>query len=242
MQKKIERCFFRVAMVAVCLCGISISRAHEAGSKPKPSVLNVSASSTVKGKPDRAIVSIGVLTQSAKAQEASEKNARQTSAVIAELKKLLGAKGEIKTAYYQLSPNYDHRPGKDAMISGYSASNTVQVTVDDLDIIGKVIDASTQSGANTVQSLQFILKDDSALRKQALQESIAKAKSKADAMAAAAGVKIVRVLSLGEGESFAPRPMFMQAKRMDAMAESTPIEAGDLDISTNVNMVFEIAP
>lgn len=241
MRKKIKTHFIHTMGIALCFSGLTFSHAAEAGPKPETSALHVSASSTVKGKPDRALISISVLTQSSKAQEASEQNARKTATVMAELKKLLGAKGEVKTADYQLSPAYDHRPGKEAVISGYSASNMLQVALNDLDSVGKVIDAATQSGANSVPSLQFVMKDDSALRKQALQDAVAKAKSKAEAMAAAAGVKIVRILSLTEGISV-DRPMFMQAKRMDAMAASTPIEAGDLDISASVSVSFEIAP
>jgi uncharacterized protein YggE len=166
--------------------------------------------------------------------------------VIAELKKLLGAKGEIKTAYYQLNPVYgEGRPGRGPTIAGYSASNTVLVSTEDMDKVGKVVDAATQSGANNIQSLQFMIKDDSALRKQALQEAVAKAKSKADAMASAAGVKLVRIVSINE--SGGVRPMQMRAyggdmAMMSKAAAPTPIEAGDLDISAGVSIAYEIAP
>jgi uncharacterized protein YggE len=49
--------------------------------------------------------------------------------------------------------------------------------------VGRLIDAATGSGANTVQHLRFTLKDDQAVQLQALAAAASKAQAKAQAMA-----------------------------------------------------------
>ena len=84
------------------------------------------------------------------------------------------------------------------MITGYTATNVVEVTLDDLTLVNKVIDTATQSGANVVQKLQFQLKNRAAVRAQALRQAAQQARISADAIAAGLGVKVVRVMSAEE--------------------------------------------
>ena len=46
--------------------------------------------------------------------------------------------------------------------------NTVEVTMNDLSLIGRAIDAASQAGANNVQGLRFALQDQEPSRQQAL--------------------------------------------------------------------------
>ena len=50
---------------------------------------------------------------------------------------------------------------------------------DDLAGVAKVIDAATASGANSVQSLEFLLKNDAAVRAQALRDATVEARANA---------------------------------------------------------------
>src|SRR6185436_13862784 len=203
----------------------------------QPSI-RVTGDSTVTVKPDQAEISIGVVTQAPAAQTAAAQNAQKQDAVIAELKKLLGAGADIKTISYSLSPNYRYpKEGGQPTINGYIATNIVQVKTSDLAQVGKVIDLATGSGANTIQSLRFILKDDAGARAQALREASIKARSKAEAIASSLGLKILRVLRVEEG-GLSPRPIMefandsLQAVR--ANAATTPVESGSIDVRASV--------
>ena len=59
----------------------------------------------------------------------------------------------------------------------------VQVTLDDLSKISNVIDGATAAGANQVQGIQFTLRDQDAVRAEALREAAAKARGDADVLA-----------------------------------------------------------
>ena len=83
------------------------------------------------------------------------------------LKQVLGSAGTIQTVSYSVNPRYSSTPGQAAVIVGYTASNTLQVTTIDLSLIGSLIDTANQAGANNVGGLQFSLRDPEPLRQQA---------------------------------------------------------------------------
>jgi len=203
--------------------------------------IRATGDATVSAKPDRAKLSIGVVTQAAKAQAAAAENATQTGSMMAALRQSLGTTAEIRTSGYSLTPNFTYpQTGGQPTLTGYTGSNTVEITTDDLQNVGKVIDGGTQAGANNVRGLDFLLKDESAARAQALREAAQKARSNAEAMAAALGLKVVRVLSAEEGEPQLIRPVRMMA--MAAAAPTTPIEAGNIQIQATVTLTVEVAP
>jgi len=210
----------------------------------RPSI-RVTGDSTVTVKPDQAEISIGVVTQASAAQAAAAQNAQKQDTVIAELRKLLGAGADIKTISYSLSPNYRYpKEGGQPTITGYTATNVVQIKTPDLTQVGKVIDLATGSGANTIQSLRFTLKDESGARAQALREASTKARSKAEAIASALGLKIQRVLHVEEG-GLTARPGVEYAAEVQfarAQAATTPIESGSIDVRASVTLTVEVLP
>jgi uncharacterized protein YggE len=208
----------------------------------RPSI-TTTGEATVAAQPDHAVIDIGVITQAATAQAAAAQNAQKLDAAMGELKAAAGPGAQIKTVSYSLDPNYRYpKEGGQPSIAGYTARNVVEVTTGNLAGVGKIIDAATQSGANTIQSLQFILKNDQAARTQALREAAAKARASAEAVASALGVKILGILSAEEGAAPRPRPMAMPMARMAAEAVApTPVTPGPIDIHATVTLTVEIS-
>ncbi|HWP58100.1 MAG TPA: SIMPL domain-containing protein [Candidatus Acidoferrales bacterium] len=202
----------------------------------------VNGEAVVTVEPDQAEIDIGVVTQSRTAVDAAGENASKVSQVIAELKKVAGPQGEIKTAGYALTPNYRYpKEGGKPEIVGYTATNIVRAKTSNLAVVGKLIDAAMRAGANRVQRLAFMLKDEQAAQRQALREATLKAKAKADEIARALGVKIVRVRSVTESGQVV-RPMMQDAVALRAEAAAqTPIEAGTIEVRASVVLTAEIA-
>ena len=118
---------------------------------------------------------------------------------MAKLRQVLGSNSDIKTISYTVSPNYRYpKEGGEPSITGYTATNLVRVTLDDLTQVGKAIDAATATGANRIQNLRFSIKDEQGVQSQALREAAIKARQKAEALAGALGLKIQRVLAVTE--------------------------------------------
>src|SRR5262249_35028263 len=148
------------------------------------------------------------------AQAAAQQNAQKLDAAIKALRRVLDPTGEIKTIGYSLNPNYRYpAAGGQPTITGYTASNVVQVKTNDLKQIGDLIDIATQSGSNTIQRLRFTLKDEQAARAEALQQAALKARAKANTLATALGLKVLRILHVEESGA-APQPIFYERAEM----------------------------
>jgi uncharacterized protein len=206
------------------------------------SSIRVTGEARVTARPDRVQIDIGVTTRAPTSQEAAARNARDVDTVLAAVRKATPA-AELKTVGYSLNPNYQYHPnGGEPTIDGYIAANIVQVTLDDLAKIGAVIDAATQAGANHVQGIQFTLRDQEAVRAEALRKAAAQARAEADVLAAALGLKVVRVLTVEENAPRLTPVRMFAADRAVAAAAPTPVEAGTLDITANVTLSVEVSP
>ena len=196
----------------------------------------------MSAKPDRAEINIGVVTHGATAATSSQLNAQDTSQVMTSLKRVVGSGGELKTANYSVSPEYEYPEKGKPKLNGYRTNNTVVVTLNDLSLLGSVIDNSVSSGANEITGISFTLRDDAAVRSQALAEAAEKARANAEAIARALGLRVVSVLS---GESTAsggihPIPVAFSKSEATLGRMATPVETGNLDVHAAVTVTLEV--
>lgn len=223
-------------MVAVIAPALAQTPAHSA-----PPFVRATGEGTATVKPDEAVLSIGVVTQASTADAAASQNATQVNALLQALKKQLGSNGELRTIGYRIEPNYRYPPpaGGSPTISGYTASNTVQATTRDLPSVGSLIDAATRAGANHVEGIQFMLRDEQPARAQALKQAAQAARANAEAIAAALGV---RVLGLRSAETAFTEPIRPRmAMAAEAVRAPTPVEPGVLDIRATVTVTLDVA-
>lgn len=206
---------------------------------PSPRYIRAFGEGAVSVKPDLARVQFSVVTQAPNASDAANQNANQVTSVLSALRSVLGPSADIHTLSYSLAANYSFPPNGQPVLTGYTASNTVEVVLSDLSLIGKVIDTGVQAGANRVQGLQFTVKDDQAARTQALKLATAQAKTHAEAMASGVNVRVGAPISIEEGTSVRP---FNTDLRGATTASTTPIETGVVDIRANVTLQVEILP
>ena len=126
-------------------------------------------------------------------------------------------------------------------VIGYTAQNSVVITVRNLNNVSKVIDTALANGANRIDSLNFTVSDTSAAKNAALADAVRSAQSKAQAMAGALGVRLVRIANVyADAQSAPPRnymPMMMAKESYDS---STPISAGELSVEATVNITYVI--
>jgi len=213
--------------------------AHTAGD-PLPKI-TVSASSDVLSAPDVASVSAGVVTRGLDAGDAMAQNAALMTKVYAQLKAAGIERKYIQTSQLSLQPQYDYKDRSAPRITGYEARNTVSARTFDLDNVGPMIDALVKAGVNTINNVQFGVRDPKAAQAIAREAAIKEARAKAQSMATAAGVRLGPLQSLSESGGFRPQPMMMARQSSSYSADSTPISGGEQSISVTVNMVYGIA-
>ena len=202
-----------------------------------PSV-QANGSATLTAKPDQAQLDVGVVTNGATAQDASQQNANLSTTVQAALSKVLGSAGTLQTVSYYVSPRYSNSPNQPSVIIGYTASNTVRVTTTDLTQIGLLIDAANQAGANSVGGLSFGLQNPEPLVEQALTQATKQALAHAAAIAAGLGNKLGAVLSAQEGSSYTP---IVVGTGNAGAAVTTPVQTGTVTVYATVTIQVGLA-
>jgi uncharacterized protein YggE len=212
---------------------------------PGDTLLTISAEGKSSRIPDIANYSAGITTIGQTASAAMAANAAAMTRVIAALKQAGIADRDIQTANLSLNPVYentDRNLNPNApRITGYQATNTVVVRARALGAMGQVIDTLVSAGANEVSGPNFGLDHPEAALDEARIAAMSLARSRADLYARAAGLKVLRILSIGESGGYSPQPMMAMARVAKANAP-TPVEAGEVSMNINLTVQFELAP
>jgi uncharacterized protein YggE len=225
----------KLLLLFVSLC-LSNAVLHAQISARQPFV-RASGNASVFVQPDQVRIDATVTTQAATAQDASAQNATQTTALLAALGKLLGTGADIKTVNYYVTPNYKSTSNGGTVLTGYTASNTVEVTLGTLSTVGAVIDTATQGGATSVGGLAFTLKDSEPARAQALRAATLQAMGHAQAMASAMNKSAGVVVSLEEATAVRVPVL---GGISSAPTTTTPVTPGLIEVQASVVLQAEL--
>jgi uncharacterized protein YggE len=220
-----------VLLVAAAIAGVAQPHLGRSATPVPGTVITVTGNGAVGATPDRASFDFGVTTQGATAAAALDSNASQAGAIIDALKKAGIDSSDIQTTQVSLWPQTSSSGSR---ITGYQASNSVQVTAG-LGRSGALVDAAVRAGANNVDGPNLDTADKSSLYSAALKKAISDAKMKAQAIAEGAGLTLGSLVKVEEGGSSAqPVPMYAQDKPLAAV----PIEAGTQQIQASVTVTY----
>ncbi len=229
-----------IAFFALRLTGAGAPASGYLSSVPYSIV--VEGNGEASAAPDVAYVTLGVDTPAPTAAEATDTNAKAMAAVIAAVKAQGTADKDVRTQDFSVTPVYANlRPGDTSSptITGYRVRNTVQVTVQNVQDVGKILDAGLQARANSAVGISFALKDSTALQQQALKDAMRQAQSKAEAIAASAGLKLTGPYTITESSTQPPRPITLAQPAAPAVGAATPIESGQMTVDGHVQVTFQ---
>lgn len=232
-----------VAIVAmVLISAITATRPlnmQTGNAQTAPKTLQVTGEGAVSASPDQAILFLAVQTQASSATQATSDNAAIMSKVIAALITAGLSTDSIETTSYSLTPIYDNKPDQTTppRVLGYIARNAIQVTVTDLNSVGKLFDAAIAAGANEVQGVTFTLSNSAltSLQKQAMQLAVQDADAQARAIASTLGISLVGPLSVTPGYGFQPRFDKM------SLSAGTPIQPATLQVTATMQVTYQFA-
>lgn len=220
----------------------AVLAASSALAQQTPALLTLSATSDVQATPDIAAIGAGVVTQAAEAQAALSANSAKMLRVVAALKKAGIADRDIQTSGLTLQPQFRYEQNEPPQLTGFQASNRVQVTLRDVKSTGRVVDALVKEGANQIDGPDFRVSAPEPLLDRARAEAVAKARARAELYAQAAGLAVKRITAINEGsEQRQPMPK-MRMVAMEASADAPPVAPGEVALSATVTMEFELGP
>ena len=202
--------------------------------------ISVTGTGVVKAKPDRAVISLSVVTQADTAERALSENAEKMDSVIKAVRAAGILENQTETSAYSLNPVWEYPEEGSPRIVGYTCSNTIRVTVKDLNKVGKIIDTAVTAGANQVSSLQFTISD-GAMRQlglNALSLAVEDAASKASVIATAARVTLIGPVSI----SLSGYSPYVKSYAFESIARSiaTPIlSPEEISVTVSVSAIYE---
>jgi len=216
-------------------------QAQDGGTEMTKRTVTVIGTGEITVEPDAAYVNLGVQTRGKTAEEAQQENA----SIFGKLSKVLAEQfgindKDVKTVGFYVSPEYRYQEGKEPVLTGYTATHTIQVTYRDLDRIGELLDAATKAGVNQVNNVQFITEKSEEYELEAMKLAMENARRKAEVLAAAEGQKLKGVLQIAQqGAGHVAYDTRNLAGVAYDMAAKTSVSPGEIVISTSVTVVYE---
>lgn len=202
--------------------------------------ISVVAEGKARVAPDLAVVSFAVSGSGKQLAATRDDVNERSSSVLARLRELGVAEGDLAASDVSIHPEYDYRKGQ--RLTGYRVVRQMTAKVRQLDQLGDVLDGLVAAGANEMHGAQMEASDASAAEHEALRDAVTAARAKAEAVAAAAGARLGSVLRVEEEPDAGSAPM--PRTRMAAMAESadvpTEVAVGDLAVTRRVRAWFSI--
>ena len=156
-------------------------------------------------------MTLGVQTSNGSAQAALQQNNVEATALIAALKAKGVADADIQTSDMSISPNWDNHGN----ITGYGVSNTVTVTLHDINTAGAIIDDAASKVGNDVrfQGVALSIDNKNPLLAQARAAAVKDALAQAQQLATAAGVKLGAVRTIDDTATTSPQPLYYSNKQ-----------------------------
>ncbi len=202
--------------------------------------ISVSGEGKVSAEPDMAEIIIGVESRAPTAKEAASQNSEDMNEVMAVLEGMGIAEEDIQTVDYSIRVEMDYRGDEGPKVVGYVVDNAVRVKVRDLDLVGDLLDQATEAGANNIYGITFTVEDPRPFQEQAREMAVAEARSKAGQLAEAADVRLGDLLSLSEYLVGGPVYVERAAAAEGMGGGAPPISPGQLEITVQVQMSYEI--
>ena len=256
------KAFGKVLIGVVMLALLALpARAMAQEATPVPAAagtVTVLGSGSVNVKPDTATVQVGISVQQERLRGAlDEANATMTR--IIEALTGLGIDGDdIQTANFNVYAVRDYnKPMESASqlppLIGYNVTNQVSVTIRNLvweagmpsEMIGQVIEATIEAGANDIYGVSFSVEDSTAAETEARAMAVENAGERAAELAVAAGKSVGDVVAISEGVTFTPIGFASfaadEGQRGGAGAGAgAPILGGTIEIMVNVSVTYQL--
>lgn len=209
---------------------------HVAGTR-----VEINATGEVTRVPDLAIISAGVQTLAPTASAAIEENAARMQRVRAALKRAGIADRDIQTSTINLNPDYRYADNQPPQLTGYRATNTVNIKFRDLKRTGAILDALVAEGANQINGPSLTIDSPEAAYDEARLKAIDLGRKRADLYARALGKQVVRLVSVSESGANVPPPMpFADAIQVSGSRAKTEIDPGTQQLQVSLSMSFEL--
>ena len=204
-----------------------------------PGSLTVTGNAVASVTPDEATIWITVSSLKPSAVAAHAAANTSTVSVLSSLMQAGLTTDDLKTTGISLYAEYDYtETGR--VLRGFRFSNSLLITVTDMDQVGEILDLIIIAGGDDVaiDNIGFTVSNRAEIEDEVRLAAIDNALAKAAAMAERAGVTLGRAITITE--SGGATPVFFEAPAMEERAFATPVFSGSQEVQVSVYIEFEI--
>lgn len=200
--------------------------------------VNVNGEGSVKIKPDYAVITMGTEIKDLDSAKAKKQNDEIIAKMIQVIKKSAIAEKDYQTQRVNLYKTREYQEKKDYFV----ASQTITITLRSLDNYEKLMADLMAAGANTINGVEFKSTQTEKVATEIRAKAVLNAKKKAEDYASALNQSIGKALIISDQSMVNnPRVYMMKTAMADESAGmDQTLAVGEIEISTNVNVVFEL--
>jgi uncharacterized protein YggE len=231
------------AAIAALLAVAPLGNAQPIPTQPQAtSGISVVGQGIVLAQPNVARITLGVDVFDQSLARAQATASTSMDAVVNKLKADGILDTDIRTVSYTINPQYDQQNQSQPVLRGYQVQNLVEVKSTNVGGLGSLIDDTIASGATRVYGIRFEASDMAGLKSQARDQAMQDARAQGEQLARDAGVTLGRTMTIEVSDTGGTTPVraLGGAQAAPAAAVSTPIQPGELSVSTTVHVVWAI--
>ena len=201
--------------------------------------ITVQGIGTVKVDADRVEINLGVRDVAADVVEAQNTINAQIDKVVEAIRAMGDSVVSVTTSGIGIYPNYDYSDGE--AIIGYTAYNSVIVTLSDVNAAGACIDKAFAAGANSLDYVTFSAANTAEASDKALALAMESAEHKAQVLAEAAGMKLGGILEIRDSSDsgYYANESFARTSEDDAGA-GTQVLASQQQVSASISVTYAL--
>ena len=192
-------------------------------------------------QPNIGLIELGVESKETTVVAARYKSANAMNSILNVLSDMKVQSKDIQTKYFNISPEYSYpKPTGRRVLDGYRVTNTINVKVRDLELMGTMIDNVTIAGEDLVRinNIRFTVENTSESAKSAREKAVKDAIAKANQFAKLTGTKLGNLIYISEIGTTVPA--YNQPVARSMAAPETFISEGEMNVTINVQAMFEI--
>lgn len=213
--------------------------------KPAPYDFTISVDGTGRSeiKPDIASITFSVESRAKTLDTTQNENSEAMNALIEKIKALGIDKKDIQTSNYNAyeEKKYDPETGTYGNTIGWVVSQSVELTIRDLEKVSSVLETAGQNGATNIYGPNFAVEDDQKALDEARLQAIKDAQARAQTIADQLGVKLGNTASYREWKEGGGVIYYDTSTKEAGVPSSAPtIEEGQEKIVLNVSISYTI--
>lgn len=206
--------------------------------------VSVRGEGIVATTPDQVRLMVAVNTQAQNASAAMRAASGRTQEILSLLKKMGVDEKNLQTSRVTVTPTYDYsKQIQPPPIVGYNGVNEFSILFKGklMEKVGEFMDKAVEAGASNFGGLQYESSKSRELQREALQKAADDAKARAEVLAKQLGATVGAVLTIRESTmGSGPGPVMMRQSFGAESAQAAPVMSGEVSVSAQVEVVFEL--